>query len=479
MSTSGAQESDAAKLSGIRDGVTEQRREQVARLSRSRWQRIVPVCLIGLLLIFGVGAYLTGRNNLQITGWVDHTYEVRLETLRLHGLLYEAQSLQGVYADTKSAEVRDQLQRTLTAIPVSLETLKRLSSDNSSQQTRIQSLTPILDEFVAEIQRRSSAASAISPDPAGSEEFARLQGEMESIFNEIRETEASLLQARQSSRRNEYEQIFLIVGLIFFAAILLLAFYFRLLWDQVRLARASESALQASAASYRLLSAKVLDLQDRERRRVARELHDSVGQYLAVLRMNLGKLGPVGESDTQQSRLHADTMELANHAVTEVRTISYLLHPPMLEDIGLEGAVRWYAEGFAKRSGLDMALNVEDSEERLPRELELALFRTLQESLTNVHRHARATKVEIGLERRDGRVTLSVRDDGKGLSQESLSRFRAGMAGGVGLAGMRERIMEMGGTFEVESNENGTLLRATVPVELSSAALQEFGKLED
>jgi two-component system NarL family sensor kinase len=198
-----------------------------------------------------------------------------------------------------------------------------------------------------------------------------------------------------------------------------------------------------------------------------------------VLRMNLGKLGPAGESSAQQSKLHADTMELANHAVTEVRTISYLLHPPMLEDIGLEGAVRWYAEGFAKRSGLEMELKVEDSEERLPRELELAVFRTLQESLTNVHRHARATKVEIALERRDGRVLLSVRDNGKGLSQESLSRFRAGMAGGVGLAGMRERITEMGGTFDVESNENGTLLRATVPVELSSAALQEFGKLED
>lgn len=437
------------------------------------------MCLVGLLLLFGIGAYFTGRSNLEITHWVDHSYEVRLELIRLHGLLYETQSLQEVYADTKSEEAHRQLESSLAAIPTSLENLRRLTADNQRQQERIATLSPIAQRFVSEIEKRSTASTALASDPAGATELFELQDQMDNAFEEIRNAEVTLQQVRQGSRRMQYEQIFLIVGLIFFAAVMLLGFYFRLLSDQVRLAKASEKALEVSGNSYRLLSAKLLNLQDRERRRVARELHDSVGQYLAVLRMNLGRLGNDDEPESQRSKLHADTIELADHAVTEVRTISYLLHPPMLEDMGLEEAVRWYANGFAKRSGLEVALDVPQTEMRLPRELELAVFRTLQESLTNVHRHAKANKVEIKLERTDESVLLTVRDNGVGLSAEALSRFRAGMAGGVGLAGMRERIMELGGTFQVESGGRGTLLRASVPLELSSAALEEFGKLED
>ncbi|HET9400015.1 MAG TPA: ATP-binding protein [Candidatus Acidoferrales bacterium] len=447
--------------------------------SQLRWQRIVPLCLVGLLVLFGVGAYFTGRGNLEITHWVDHSYEVRLETIRLHGMLYEVQSLQEVYADTKSDDAHRQLESTLATIPGALDTLRRLTADNPQQQARIAALAPLTQQFLDEIQKRSSASTALAADPAGAAKIFLLQDQMDNAFESIRQAEIALQQARQSSRRMQYEQIFLIIGLIFFAAVMLLGFYFRLLSDQVRLARESEKALEASANSYKLLSAKVLDLQDRERRRVARELHDSVGQYLAVLRMNLGRLGGDEVSDPQRSKLHADTIELAEHAVTEVRTISYLLHPPMLEDIGLEEAVRWYANGFAKRSALEVELDVKDADSRLPRELELALFRTLQESLTNVHRHAKASKVAIRLERNESNVVLTVKDDGVGLSTDSLSRFRAGLAGGVGLAGMRERIMELGGTFQVESTSRGTLLRASVPLELTSTALKEFGKLED
>ena len=479
MSTPGATSPDAATTSALPESAANRAGASSQALSQLRWHRIVPLCLVGLLLLFGIGAYFTGRGNLEITHWVDHSYEVRLETIRLHGMLYEVQSLQEVYADTKTDDAHRQLESTLAAVPGELETLRRLTADNPQQQARIAALAPLTQQFLAEIQKRSTATTALAADPSGAARIFQLQDHMDTEFESIRQAEIALQQARQSTRRMQYEQIFLIIGLIFFAALMLLAFYFRLLSDQVRLARESERALTASANSYKLLSAKVLDLQDRERRRVARELHDSVGQYLAVLRMNLGRLGGDEASDPQRSKLHADTIELAEHAVTEVRTISYLLHPPMLEDIGLEEAVRWYANGFAKRSKLEVELDVKDAETRLPRELELALFRTLQESLTNVHRHAKASKVAIQLERHDADVVLTVKDNGIGLSADSLSKFRAGLAGGVGLAGMRERIMELGGTFQVESTSRGTLLRASVPLELSSAALKEFGKLED
>lgn len=479
MPTPGTRGPDASMNGALPESATTRASLSSETFSQLRWQRIVPFCLLGLLLLFGIGAYFTGRGNLEITHWVDHSYEVRLETIRLHGMLYEVQSLQEVYADTKSDDVHKQLESTMAAVPAALDLLRRLTADNPQQQSRIAALTPLAQQFIDEIEKRSSASTALAADPAGAARIFELQNQMDNAFESIRQAEIALQQARQSSRRMQYEQIFLIIGLIFFAAVMLLGFYFRLLSDQVRLAQASERALEASAHSYKLLSAKVLDLQDRERRRVARELHDSVGQYLAVLRMNLGRLGADEASDPQRSKLHADTVELAEHAVTEVRTISYLLHPPMLEDIGLEEAVRWYANGFAKRSELELELDVKDADARLPRELELALFRTLQESLTNVHRHAKASKVDIKLERNESNVVLTVKDNGIGLSAEALARFRAGLAGGVGLAGMRERITELGGTFQVESTALGTLLRASLPLELTSTALKEFGKLED
>lgn len=480
MSTQGATGPDGAAQTALAGNAASEASAPHIPLENLRWQRIVPLCLLGLLLLFGIGAYVTGRSNLEITHSVDHSYEVRLETSRLHAFLYETQSLQEVFADTKSDDAHRQLETSLAGIRNSLETLRRLTADNEQQQKRIAELAPMAERFIAEIEKRSSASTALASDPGGASELFRLQEQMDQAFLGIRDAEIALQESRQSSRRTQYEQIFLIVGLIFFAAVMLLGFYLRLLSDQVQLARASEQALTASANSYKLLSAKLLDLQDRERRRVARELHDSVGQYLAVLRMNLGRLGAGSDAaESDVAKLHAETVELADHAVTEVRTISYLLHPPMLEDIGLEEAVRWYANGFAKRSGLEVRVDVADADARLPRELELAVFRTLQESLTNVHRHAKATRVDISLARAANRVVLSVKDNGVGLSREALAKFRAGLAGGVGLAGMRERITELGGTFQVDSSERGTLVRATVPLELSSAALREFGKLED
>ncbi len=159
----------------------------------------------------------------------------------------------------------------------------------------------------------------------------------------------------------------------------------------------------------------------------------------------------------------AETIELTDRSLTEVRTISHLLHPPLLDEVGLESAARWYVDGFAKRCGLKVNLQLAKIAGRFPKEVELALFRVLQESLTNVHRHANAQSIEIALTCTDGKVILSVQDDGRGISRETLTRFRSGLASGVGLAGMKERLAELDGTLEVEGRPRGTLLRATIP----------------
>ena len=148
----------------------------------------------------------------------------------------------------------------------------------------------------------------------------------------------------------------------------------------------------------------------------------------------------------------------------EVRTISHLLHPPLLDEVGLESATRWYADGFAKRCALKVSLHLDPVTNRLPKEVELALFRVLQESLTNVHRHAGAKSIEVVLSCSAGHVVLSVIDDGIGISPEVLTRFDSGRVSGVGLAGMRERLAELDGTLEVERRSRGTAVRATIPV---------------
>jgi two-component system NarL family sensor kinase len=159
-----------------------------------------------------------------------------------------------------------------------------------------------------------------------------------------------------------------------------------------------------------------------------------------------------------------DTVDLTERSLVEVRTISHLLHPPLLDEMGLESAARWYVDGFAKRSGLKVNLQLVRIVNRFPKEVELALFRVLQESLTNVHRHANATSIDIALTCQRGSVTLAVQDDGDGISRDILKRYRSGLASGVGLAGMRERLAELHGVLEVEARSSrGTVVKATIP----------------
>jgi signal transduction histidine kinase len=223
-----------------------------------------------------------------------------------------------------------------------------------------------------------------------------------------------------------------------------------------------ESQVEQRTSSLRQLSAELMRVQDDERRKIARELHDSIGQYLAALKMNLAQLkGCLPQGD---ARLLADSEQLLDQCVTETRTISYLLHPPLLDESGLPSAAKWYVEGFSERSGIEVALHIKDNLGRLPPDVEIALFRVLQESLTNVHRHSKSKNVDITVGLDAEEVSVTIRDYGCGFSSQKLQDVNKGRSRGVGLTGLRERVAVFGGLFEVISMEPGALMKVTLPL---------------
>ena len=235
----------------------------------------------------------------------------------------------------------------------------------------------------------------------------------------------------------------------------------------------AEMRLRESEKSLRDLSLHLLRTQDEERRRIGRDLHDSLGQSLAVLKMKLDSLvSVVGKrTDDEAADDVAQCIRLTEDSIKELRTVSYLLYPPMLEEMGLKSAIPWYLDGFSARSGIKTTLEVASDFTRLPRGAELALFRVFQESLTNVHRHSGSPTAEVRLFSKGGMGVLEVRDRGKGLPPGLLEESSQDWMGqlGVGLRGMNERMRQLGGTLELTSTKEGTTVRAMVPAQLTKS----------
>jgi signal transduction histidine kinase len=226
-----------------------------------------------------------------------------------------------------------------------------------------------------------------------------------------------------------------------------------------------ESVILERTAELQILSQRLLKVQDEERRKLARDLHDSTGQTLAALKISVSYLQENCKHDRETMAIVADVALFADQAIEEIRTMSYLLHPPLLDEVGFNCAAEWYVEGFAKRSGINVRADLATPVERLPMRIEIALFRVLQESLTNVHRHSGASEATISFRPQTCTATLEIRDFGCGIAADRLVRLRETSAEtGVGLAGMRERLHELNGKLEIESEGHGTTMRATVPV---------------
>jgi signal transduction histidine kinase len=236
--------------------------------------------------------------------------------------------------------------------------------------------------------------------------------------------------------------------------------------------RVAQRTVELNEANQSLgeLTARLLKLQDEERRRIARELHDSVGQTLAALSMNLSTIGGDIARLAKTASAVTDSVALVADMSADIRTISYLLHPPLLDEAGLASALRWYIEGFAERSQIRVDLRFPDDFGRLPRDLETAIFRVVQECLTNIHRHAESRVARVHVSSSDGEVRIEVEDEGKGIGPEKQLEIMSTGLPGVGVRGMRERLRQLGGRLEVKSagEGRGTVVVAHLPVADSS-----------
>ncbi|HEV3512440.1 MAG TPA: sensor histidine kinase [Candidatus Sulfotelmatobacter sp.] len=227
----------------------------------------------------------------------------------------------------------------------------------------------------------------------------------------------------------------------------------------------SEITVRKNAeAQLRRLSLGLMTMQDQERRRIARELHDTAGQTLAAMKMSLALIHQVPGQSPGLEALLDDLNALVDEALQEVRTTSYLLHPPLLDEAGIASAARWFVEGFASRSEIQVACDIPEKMERPSRDCELVLFRILQESLTNVHRHSGASAASIRLHRDRDRLCLEISDNGKGISPEKISQLNAATGSGVGIRGMRERVRELSGSLDIRSQSGSTTISVVLPM---------------
>jgi PAS domain S-box-containing protein len=227
--------------------------------------------------------------------------------------------------------------------------------------------------------------------------------------------------------------------------------------------RIAEQTQQLHEANRELrhLSSRIVAIRDEERRKLGRELHDSQGQYLAAIKMNLEMIETTDAAlSTIQKSALTEAITLLERSMREIRVISHLLHPPLLDEIGLQAVVPWYLNSFSERSGIQTDLDMPADIAKLPDQVELAVFRVLQECLTNVHRHSGSRVARVKIHPEDGSVILEVADSGHGVT----SQDGADPVMGVGITGMRERVRELGGQFEISSTSEGTTVRAVLPI---------------
>jgi PAS domain S-box-containing protein len=242
---------------------------------------------------------------------------------------------------------------------------------------------------------------------------------------------------------------------------------------QIGVTAVDVTARRNAEDALRTLSGRLLGIQDQERRRIARELHDSLGQYLAGLKIAIDMLS---SRSPQKDPLLVECADILERAIAETRTLSHLLHPPLLDEAGFASAASWFVAGFSQRSGIPVSLDLPPDLQRLPDVIEIALFRVLQESLTNVHRHSRAKSAEISVDADAEQVTIEIRDHGRGMPPHIIRQIEAETSKlGVGLAGMRERIHELGGRFVVSSNDRGTTVQASIPLGVDHPAPVRVG----
>jgi signal transduction histidine kinase len=425
-----------------------------------------------LLALSGIAAVLTFANLRRSEQRVDHSHAVQVALAKVESVVARAGRARLGYVLTRDEKFLPEYEINASLIPKLVQSLTELTKDNAVQQANCKRLADFTIERLQVWEESVSATKRGQLLPAAavtSKQVTSFGAQVAELTAAMNEEESRLLAERQSIADRHFETVVFVVAVAFTGSLLLFFAHYQMLRHELDARRAAQAAANDSAQvalrsqqAARHLSVRLMKLQDEERRRFARELHDSLGQYLALLKLNLGQM----TASTSEADLVAQSLKLTDEALTETRTLSYLLHPPLLDEAGLASASRAFLEGFSKRSGITVEFNGPKDRVRLSPDVELTLFRILQEALTNVHKHSKGTRAHIVLACESGLVRLTVNDEGKGIPKELLSRLGDDdpHAVGVGLSGMRERVRELGGELNIESSRRGTTLIVMIPV---------------
>jgi len=420
---------------------------------RSLWY-LTSLTLLALLIV----GFATARSMSRFAdsmNAVSHTRQVETAVESIRGNFYSAQDSCLEYVFAGHQEALQQFETAADALPAQFAGLRKLTADNLSQQSLLASLEPLINQQIAFLR-----TSAAMKNKGGSTELLQefsttgqnLSEQVSSKLASLHQEEQKLLGMRTIISDRTYATQKLVLSISFVVILLFTILNFQELMVQLRERRNSEQVV-------RRLSGKILQVQDEERRKLARDLHDGIGQIFAALKMELVQLS---RSDSH-SKILASSIELVDEGLNQSRTISYLLHPPMLDEVGFSAAAKWLVDGFSQRSKIAVTLEI-PRDLKLPRELELTLFRVLQEGLTNVHRHSGSDRAEVVVAANFRCIVMTVTDHGKGIPAAVLENFRTSKsASGVGLAGMRGRVADIDGKLELECPGLGAVLRVTIP----------------
>jgi signal transduction histidine kinase len=420
---------------------------------RSLWY-LVSLTLLALLIV-GVATTRSMSRYADSVHRVSHTRRVETAVESIRADLYSAQNGCFDYVFAGRPEGLQQLQTAADALPDQISQLRSLASDNPSQQSLLSALEPLIHQQIAFL-RTSAAMKDKGGSPELLQEFAaQIQTLSQPAFAKLesmRAEEQRLLGMRTFVSDKTYATQKLVLSISFVVVLLFTILNFIELMVQLRERRNAEQVV-------RRLSGKILQVQDEERRKLARDLHDGIGQIFAALKMELVQLT---RSDSH-SKILANAIELVDEGINQSRTISYLLHPPMLDEVGFSAAARWLVDGFSQRSKIAVTLDIPDGL-KLAKEMELTLFRVLQEGLTNIHRHSGSDKAEVMVAATPRTIIMTLTDHGKGIPASVVENFKTSKSpAGVGLAGMRGRVADVDGKLELECNGLGTVLRVSIP----------------
>ena len=324
-----------------------------------------------LLFLSGLATYLTIVRLLESQKWVVHSHEVQAALGNVDSTTLDAGRARSGYVVTGDADFLSKFDAAVPRINQALQHLRDLTQDNSTQQNLCTRLEELTARRVDLLQESISLRKSAPLDEAGQTDISRrvlpVAGDITSTMQQMRDEEQRLLDIRARVSNHLFLLAVIVLVITFILALMLFSVHYQLLTTELDAREQAERAVRESEKSLRSLTARLLQLQDEERRRFSRELHDSLGQYLAAVKMNLDMFSNSQPAD----RLLSEAMHLLEQSIVETRTISHLLHPPLLDEAGFASAARWYVEGFAQRSGIEVTVDFPGDVGRLPRPIEL------------------------------------------------------------------------------------------------------------